>query len=96
MIKNVINYDNYTYDTILDKYSETGNKRFLSFCYAKSNNFSINDLTELFNSDFNTIMIFLFNTQRLLDGEPIAISQDDMYNIINPVGNNDEEDLFDF
>ena len=89
-------YDTYTYDDILDKYNETKNSKFLSYCYVKSNNISVIDLIRSYGFEYERILFLLFNIQRELDGLEPAKTNQEMYKIMNLIINVDKDDLDDF
>jgi len=97
-ILDVINHDNYSYDKILDTYLDSGrNKRFISYLFIKKNNIDFDTLLRLFNSNYEEMMMFLFNTQQMLDGlEPVETFEE-LFKIVDKEDIDiDDDDFYDF
>lgn len=85
----------YSYDEIFDKYNSTKDRRFLSYAFIKKNNLTADILMKLFEVDFETSFLYIYNIQRELNGEkPIktfsSIKEEDDINF------DDMDDLYDF
>lgn len=62
----------YSYDEIFDKYLEKRDRRFISYAFIKRNNLEFDKLIQLFETDFETMFLYIYNIQRELDNQSIC------------------------
>jgi len=96
-INDIIDYTKYSYDDILDVYSRTKDKRFISYCHIKENNYDFDTLLKMFDTTYDKLFVYLFNTQRMIDGLPVAENYEKVSELLNCNYIDEEDDeFFDF
>jgi len=94
-------YNDYSYDEILDTYSQFKTKDLLIYCEIKRNKLELRDIMKQQNKSYEDAFLFVFNIQRKLDGKYPVSSFTEMEDIIyNKITTNkideDDNEFFDF
>jgi len=93
-------YNEYSYDEILDCYSNWHTTDLLYYMKVKQNHYEIPQIMRDIKQDYNNTFLFVFNIQRKLDNKQPVLDIDEMYdtisNLLRVDTDVDNEDEFDF
>lgn len=90
-------YNNWSYDEILDMYLDTGDSLFLSYLFIVKNNLQVVDIMEITELSLEDTFLTLYNIQRRLDGLKTADTFEEIDSLEHSeIPLDDDEENYDF